>query len=53
MFVYFQLFIYFFTIISWGVSITEKAKSKDVWNEYLELNQCGRSLREFLLLFYF
>ena len=53
MFAYFQLFIYFFIISSWGASNTEKVQSKDVWNEYLELNyiQCGRSLRELLLLF--
>ena len=52
MFAYFQLFIYFFIISSWGASNTEKVQSKDDWNEYLELNciQCGRSLRELLLL---
>ena len=36
MFVYFQLFVYFFQISHLEASDTETAQSKDVWNENLE-----------------
>ena len=53
LFVYFQLFAYFFQISHLEASNTKTAQSKDVWIECLESNyiSCGRSLREFPLLF--
>ena len=52
LFVYFQLFAYFFQICHLEASNTKTAQNKDVWIECLESNyiSCGRSLREFLLL---
>ena len=53
LFVYSQLFVYFSQTSQLKASNTKTAQSKDVWEENLESNyiSCGRSLREFPLLF--